>query len=468
MNHRKKRLLILNLIVFLLPALAHTQETGLQSLPYLYPQSFVNPAKHPENTVLYLGLYASAWLENSSLSKNDMLEKRDINGKEEIFWDFESIDNSLKDNNYLSSGFRISPLFLGLDLERAGYFSFSLSMRLTSLFEFPATISQLRHGNADLEANLSRTIDLNNYSLNQILFTEISLGYSRELFRGFRLGISLKPMMGISALQTRRFQASIETEDDFSATTLRTDILMNASSDVFETNSSDQISGTGKSLMDFMLDRNSFSLKNRGLGVDIGFHYNAWNRWNVFGSVTDLGRLNWNENPQNLVSKGEYSFEGLYFSPYSVDYDTTELASYLERYADTLSTTFTPVARNEGFQVKTDPHLYFGGGVTVGTSFHFHTMFHFRKLNETWYTGWGLSSRLNVFRNFHLMASFSYRNFSFTNLGAGFLFDYKRFQVFLLSDNLNSFMNPDNARAVNAAVGLNLKFERRKSSRPVF
>jgi hypothetical protein len=80
------------------------------------------------------------------------------------------------------------------------------------------------------------------------------------------------------------------------------------------------------------------------------------------------------------------------------------------------------------------------------------------RFNERWYPSASLSYHHRFGKILSLSANYTYRNYSFNNLGVGMSVKAGPFQFYLLNDNLPVLFMPDKLRFLNLQAGINFRF----------
>lgn len=427
------------------------------------PQNnLINPAFHSNKSYFVLSLSGFASFDNSSLTVNNLLTRKETNGVSDIYWDFETIDSKLRDQNYVNIGAGTTPLLLGLNLNKSWNFNFSVSIKNSAYIKYPRTISQLRFGNADIENDKPRTIDLNNYGINEISYTEYSFGLSKDLSPDFQTGVHFKVLTGISAIQTNRFLASIETTDDFSESLLETNILMNFSGPLFEADKLTNVFRQQISFGEFILGKGSSSFKNLGTAYDFGFSWNLNKKIKLHGSLNDLGAIRWREKPQRLVSKGEYLYDGVQFTPYNISDEDFSFKDYLQQYADTVLATVIPIDIEGDFKTQLYAKTYLGIAYDYSDKLSLNGLYQSIIYKDITLKRGTIGANFKFNNTISLAGSFSYSNFWLYNFGLGIQISNKRFQYYLVTDNIN-MIDVRNSRSLNLAFGINYWFRGKES-----
>lgn len=432
--------------------LSQAQENTMLFLG-IHPQSNqFNPAIQYNESVIVFSPKVDFSIANTSLTYNKIFDVYQDSKGSILYFDFESMEKNLKPKNVLHTDASVASVFLGKKIKNGFYGSFSYSTRGYVNFTFPNTLTDLRYGNANLATNEPRIIDLNNYFINSIAYQEFSLGISKNFFDKLYLGAHVKFLWGLYALETNRFDASITTNDDFSSSLLDTDIRMNLSGPLVNIDNVENKISLNEDFIQKDLVKSFFSLKNPGVAIDLGFSYEFNKQLSIFGAIKDVGTIRWGNKPQQLNSKGEYLFDGFYFSTENIaDFNAEE---FFNHYADTLFSTFLPKTNSDAFNTrlfsnafagatyKYSPKLIFSG--MVKSTFMYETVLFEGTAGATWTPVELLS----------VAGTWSYNNFSLYNFGLGAVINLKRIQFYVVTDNINS-IDLVNSKAINFAFGVN-------------
>jgi len=429
----------------------------------LHPQSnLINPAWHADSSYFIFSPSVHSFVGNSSLTVNNLFTTKTIGSQSDLYWDFETIDKKLKDQNYLDAGVKMTPFYVGLKLKNNWYLNFSTSMNGISYFNYPGTISLIRFGNADIETNRPRVIDLNNYDYNELTYWENSFGVSKKVNAKLSLGAHVKTLIGLSAIKTNHFFASVETSDDFSQSLMATDISVNVSGEFFNADKVNNVFSTQKNFGKFLFGEKPFSFKNIGLAFDLGFSYQPNEKLELSGSILDIGLIDWGLEPQKLVSNDSYLFEGIYFSPYIVTEKDFSFNDYLEQYLDTITRTLIPEVENEKFTTWLYPKIYLGVGYQYSPKIKFNGLLNTVIYNDIFLINGTLGTNWLVNKKLALSGSISYSNYTLYNLGFGVSYKCDCMQVYFITDNINA-IDLRNSKSINFAVGLNILIWKKKN-----
>ena len=385
----------------------------------IHPQSNrFNPAVQFNESVIIVSPTLNVSAENTSLTYNKIFNTySDSKNSSVLFFDFETMENSLKPKNVMHSGIKAASVFLGKKMTNNFYGSFNYSTKGFLNITFPNTLTDLRYGNANLESNEPRLIDLNNYFINSIAYQEFSFGLSKKIYDKLTLGAHVKFLWGLVALETSQFKASVTTSDDFSNSFLETDIQMNLSGPLVNINEEENSISLNEDFIREDLVKSLFSLKNPGLAIDLGFTYELNNQFSFYGALRDLGFIHWGNKPQQLNSKGEYLFDGFYFSTENIsDFNAEE---FFKHYADTIFSTFLPKINSNAFNTRLFANAFAGATYKFRHNITFTGLLRSTLLYETMLFEATAGAAWSPVNLFSIAGTWSYNNSSLYNFGPG-------------------------------------------------
>lgn len=214
---------------------------------------------------------------------------------------------------------------------------------------------------------------------------------------------------------------------------------------------------------------------NLGVGLDLGATYSINSNWTATASVLDVGTIFHSKDVENYRASGNYTLNGieLIFPPLSDGEETfpyyDDLEDEIEREIpiDTLYNKYTqlrPVKVNAslqyGFGAITGSGdecdcLNRGGGVerqqAVGVQFFSvfrpkgpqmaGTLFYYRKLFDF------LAAK----------ATYTVDSYSYSNIGAGIVGDFGKFNFYLAADNMLNYGNLAKSKSISLQLGFNIK-----------
>lgn len=265
-------------------ALEGTAQTAKSAyfLDGTYNNFLLNPAMHAERGFFSLGIGNMTIGTNGNVGISNFLFPREdylttfmsgtVSEGEFLGKLPESIRFGLNfDENLLSLGFRLF----------GGYTSFSVSMHSSTSIALPKGFFEFA------KKGLQEKYSFSGININTMNYAKATLGYSREIFRGFRVGANLKLLMGLAYADL--------TFDKFN-------IEMSAEQWMLEAHAKAQAGvGTAVTFRDAEKTLNNLELgpiapAAMGLAADFGIVYDMYDYipgLTLSASILDLGKIDW-------------------------------------------------------------------------------------------------------------------------------------------------------------------------------
>jgi hypothetical protein len=412
-------------------------------------KSELNPAYSYNRTMVMINPSLNISVANSKLTFHTMFNKGKGDQDTLLFWDFDKIEKRLGKSNFFYADASVNLFFAGKPFQGNRYGTLQYSRKYHAYFSYPKSFVKLRYGNADLANNKPRTIDLNNYFINGSVYDEISAGLSKIYSEKFSAGIHIKLLQGKMGIKTTRFLASIATSNDFTQSVLKTDAMIKLSAPILE-------KGTSRLKVDMtemqeQLSWYYYSLKNFGTAVDIGILSRIDEKLTLSASINDIGFILWGAKPQQLVSKGEYLFDGFYFSAQNLN--NFDANNYFKAYTDTLQSVFSPRQSDKPFATWLSARSYLGATYRYNPELNFTGLLKATLFPEDLLIEAAIGAVYRPKKRIAVSGSWSYSNRSLYNFGLGASYTGRRYQVYAATDNLNGITILD-CRGLNIAFGI--------------
>jgi hypothetical protein len=442
------------------------------------PQNhLLNPAMRPTNS-LYIGLPGFSGIginaSNNFLNFSDLFVK----GQRDSIMSFLHPDfdkaafmSKIRNKNSIEPMINIPLFALGFTAGQS-YIFLDINDRAEGNMVIPGDI--LRLGLQGNEQFVGSEIDLSSLRGDLKYYREAGIGFSRNFTNRLRLGFKAKMLMGIGAVSIRNNSLGITVNDDFSQT-MNADFAMNFSgpfraymdkkgnldSLVFDDSRFD-----GRNALDFLLKP-----KNLGLSLDLGAVYDLDDKLSVSAAITDIGYINWKNEPTNLKVNGTYHFDG---------FDVSNVAAGKLSFDSLASATLDSLKDAFVFDDSRDPFTTFQPfGVTFAGRYNLTRKFSVGLLSYSRFIGkqireeLTLSGNLNLGNALCLSAAYTAANHRFDNFGAGLAFRLGFFQFYAVADRLplawnriksedgGMFPVPVSWNTVSARFGFNFVFGNR-------
>jgi hypothetical protein len=424
------------------------QELMLESLPDVWHSTALNPSYFPENKHLVIGLpgYALDAAHSGSLTYNDVFKKS--GGRTVI--DFGSAIPKLDDQNSAFFEQRIETFSIGLRLPGNWMLQAGHANRYSGVLSYPKSLPELIwNGNAPY---VGQTV---NVSLKAQMFdwNEWSAGLSHSFGR-FTIGVRVKYLAGISALQTdnNHNTATIYTDPDIYQLTLNTDYGFHSSSLI----SAIDTSGLGFNVKLANLKKKIFT-SNPGMALDLGFTWKVSDKMTISASVLDLGgTIQWVEDAAYHLSQGNYTYSGVTFPGGSIINGTDSLN--FKTKLDTLNDIFKFNKTPEKFTTKLPVRAYVNISYKLLPKWTIGVAYYTTQQQARTTSAVGASVRWQTMPWLSLGALYSVNQRSAANIGFHVVAKVGPAQVYFLSDNLLNAFSIKSAPAVNLRTGLSFMF----------
>ncbi len=409
----------------------------------------MNPAFAMPNEYL-IGIPALANINLSlhvnSYSWEDLL-KRESDDRTII--DFENIGDLTKDNTYLNTQFTTNILQGGLAAYNGGYWSFGLNTSVDFHMNLSNDLINLLFFGNNSEKTLNKWLDLSDLDTEASAYSTWHIGYSKDINKRIRLGARFKLYNGLFNLSVR--------ENDFKVITRKDNLIP----DQVEAMGSAQAFWTGIDLFsddpeDPALSPINFS--NLGLGLDLGIDYMFNKRMYLSASVVDLGFIQWNDNGQgyDIHLDSAINYTGFVFDA-SGDPDALEddLDDWLDENEDNFK---MDSLTNTKYSTMMAMKTYINGTYRINNKNFVSATFAGQLRGGHYTAGLGVNYHLKVKNFLNLRMGVSYMD-NQADIGLGTNFRIGAFNLFMITDNLLSMVNPRSTHGVNFALGMNVQLQ---------
>ncbi len=453
--------LLLFLLIVNMPGLQAQVSQTLYFMDRLPQSSLINPAfQHQHN--FHIGLPGiSSFNMNARtnfVSFSDIFFKHPQNDSLISFLhpdaDISDFTSKLRKMNSVSPDLYLNILSFGFRAN-SSFFSFNISERASIRAGLPRDLILL--GLKGNEQFMGIEADLSGFGADLSYFREYAAGYSYRVNERLSLGGRAKLLFGKAGLYLTDTDMSLFTDPDSYNPRLRSRFNMNFSMPVTLVKNEDgdieevisHFDTDGYDPLDFI-----FNTRNTGFAADLGVTYNISRPVTLFASVTDLGFINWKEDVYNFSVDGDFEFDGINLSPLFNNDDSDPLDNLL----DSLKGIFNLNDTQNSFNRRLPPRVYLGGSYELTPGLSLGLLSRSEIYNGRLDQAFTLSANSNIGRWLSASLSWSLMNNSYNNLGMGLALRGGGFQLYAMSDNLNTAFFPHRARSVNLWFGLNLVF----------
>jgi len=448
-----KSIKIFALVLFIYASAQGQGEFSLYTLNRTVPQAHqLNPAFHPNGKIVIgLPVISSTHLsvDMDQLSFNQVFTR---SAEQSLIVDFDNISSQLRDKNNFSVNSDIQLFFLGLNLND-NFFSLAINDRISSWMVYSKDFVDLAiYGNGDSKT-FGRNLSFDKMLLRQSLYHEIALGYARTINKKLSIGARVKVLSGVINSQTEQMNGYIRTDSDS---------IHIQTSDITFRNSGYGLLSDDRDILSIYRSTLPFVSGNSGFGLDIGGQYQLNDKINLSASVTDLGYINWKENTKSYSFKNTtYSFKG---------FDVVDLINngnggnnLLQNELDSLENMFSP-DELEGISYKSSlvSNFYTGFDYKLADKHHVGAQVYGKIANGNVTPEFGVYYNIKLGNIVNAVVNASFRNGKIHAAGVGASVDLGPIQIYGTTESVTSLINPEAASMLDARVGINLIFGKKK------
>jgi hypothetical protein len=423
------------------------QEQGLLFLPHLVQApTQLNPAIFTTAKINYALPNAYAGFQNSGFNLGSLIQEKD--GKKEL--DLEpALAQMAATGNTLRLAASVNSYALSFQFLKKFQASFFSNTHLDLQFAYPKGLPELLwRGNG---AFIGETVQIGP-KLNVLGYTEYGIGLAAKMFDNVSVGLNFKYINGFMGIQTVRSQAAIHTDAEYYQLSLQSDMLLYTAglTDVFNENEND--------IIRYQYDSYIFRTNNVGFAVDLGISAKLNDKLEIQAAAQDLGNINWKEHVLEQRSQGEYRYGGQSVRPLNDEGKDIDF----EPVKDTLDALFVPVSRRKPFVTKLPNRFYVAGKYALSPQLQ--AGLSLQAESYQYQTSLAVAAHVQKqvgnFLYAGLVAGYHSQTDAF--IGANLTLQLGPVQVFAISDNLITLVDPYKGRGTNLRAGLNLAFGRKK------
>ncbi len=419
---------------------------GLHDIPQ---SSYSNPSNR-FNGNFFIGLPAISSnylnLSNSGFAYSDLVKK----DGDSLQLDFESLLKELDDENYLSFNSKVDLLSFGISIGNRSQFILSITENASFRFSYPKDFIQLIYkGNTGFNDN---TANFNGIGFNMTHYREYGLSFSHQLNEKLRLGLKAKYLYGMENIYSEKTDISLTTDPNTYELTARADITLRTSGIDDDYN---------KAIKDESEADYAFSRNNVGYGVDLGAYYEYSDELSFNASILDLGQISWNSYTKTHANNGgEFSFDGIEFSAYGDDTDTS---STFDHVIDSLEEAFELKESTGKYSTPLPTRFYIGANYKLTEQDLFGGLIQSEYFQGSLRPAFSVNYARKMNKWITLATSYTIINKSYNNLGFGFNLQPGPVQFYVVSDNLLGVFRPQHTKHLQVRFGINLVFGTDKS-----
>lgn len=375
----------------------------------------LNPALQPMSG-FYLSLpilgYTQMGLGNNSFTLSSLNSTKD-----EVFKSLRptTLLNQHLQFNLFGFGFRAKENYITLGVTAKQELNIGLPRDFFKL---------LMYGNVSVVDGLpvleNNVFDFKSMSFGMQAYTEVALGYARNLNDKWSMGLKLKYLHGLGVSNAYFENFTLVTGID--QWKLDAKGVLNYASPMalnIGNNLSSLNFGAVSDYMDFV--------KPSGIGgaVDVGLTYKPFKFLTVGASVTDLGLIRWSKHVKNSIVTTDYSFDGIGTLNANDLFDGIDSEALIDTLITNLDKSITNANTSNIFTTSTSPTVNVSAEAGIlKNAITFGLLSSSRFYNKKLYQDITASINLKPINTFNLSLSYSLLNGRTSNIGAGLGFRF--------------------------------------------
>ncbi|MCT4646651.1 MAG: DUF5723 family protein [Carboxylicivirga sp.] len=447
--------LYIALIAIVVSVSAMAQDNSLMFTKGIPQSTQLNAAFRPVKK-WYLAMPALGSIQlngsHTGFSWDDIIRKGTGIQRDSLIVDLDYAAGQMQDNNLFATEASIQVLGFGFAVKE-WFFTFDINHKLKAKVNYPLSLMDLRYGNWNYDESKPINHSFSDLYVNGLDYHEVAIGASKFINDRLTLGMRVKYVMGVANVQSEHFNMDIETFEDgsmriMSDASFRTNIPLDLKYDEDGYVDDLDVSDDAEDMLT--------STKNTGWGFDFGATYQVTDKLLLGAAVNDLGFIKWKDGTSRLYTKGTFDYDGVDVSDEITGDEGDE--DYLEDLADDFE---------ETFRLSDDQSSYntgLMGNFNVSADYQLKKWLNFGVVSKNYIVDDKLVPQLTVAtglqagRFLSTAFTYSYMKNAPANFGAGMRMNLGAFQIYGVTDNLGSFLNPSSAKYVNARFGINFVF----------
>jgi hypothetical protein len=423
----------------------------------------LNPARPGIEKGFYISMPFASKLDLSANTNNwcynDLIHRGTGLLADSLVWDFKKLLSSFDDKNFVTESAALTLLECGWKNED-NFLGFSWSEReFAEIYFTKSLMNLLYYGNTPY---LGSTYQSGYFGLSAQHYREFAFTYARETNRKTSVGITGKILFGMAGIKTSglSFAGGLPISGD------QLDLSANGRAFISAPVDMEIINNAGYHLLtkdNFNMNSYFTNFGNPGLAVDLGFKTKINRHFEFSMSLIDLGFISWTKDITSFSENGHFLFRGINLNTQTSTNSppsTTDVKSLLLALKDSMRFAFLPVKSTSSFSTLLPVKLYMAGEYKLNEYASLGGVARVRMFDNMLHTSFTASANTAVSQKLSLSASYSIMESASDNLGFAAAYRFKYFQLYAISDNVISFLQPTTARNTNLRIGINLIFKR--------
>jgi len=441
-NMLKRLLLLAFLLLFVRTLLIAQSDFQLYNQSLNPHQVSINPSYLPD-AEFFIGMpgisNTQVGFSNNAFTYRDLIKRK--TGTDSIYFDFDNYLSSLRNKNFIYAGGSSDIFSIGWR-EGRWYVSGRITENIGMRFRFGKELMQVAvNGNAPYAG---MELPLGDIFLQASHYRKYAVSLSRDIACRLRIGATFGYLYGMESIDIQRSNITLQTDPTTFDLTGSSDILINTS-------------GTKGFAKDSLTSWSYlFQRPNRGYSLDLGAQYKVNESITVFGSVLDMGRIQWRNKPINYQNSVDaYSYTGIQLNQF-LGQSGDSLKSGVQKYLDSLSQVFSIKESNSSYTTRLPSRFYLGGKYSFKHNNTLQLLYFGNTFRGRIYSSIATSFTKRFSDLFEFSVNWAYHNNSPSNLGAGFTLNLGLTQFSILSDHIPGLFTQTNSRGTNIRAGITL------------
>jgi hypothetical protein len=304
------------------------------------------------------------------------------------------------------------------------------------------------------EPFIGKTANLSDSKLGLNAYTEIALGFSREINKKLTLGVRFKYLIGIVNIYTERSNILLTTDAGNYTLTASSDFLIYSSSPF------DSLQSIDKQIKKL---KPSNINDNTGYAFDFGGEYRLNKRWTFGLSIIDLGSINWKSNVKEYRSKNpnkQFVFNGIDINEAfpGGKLDSTVFNNLIDSLKETVG---IDEYNGTSYRAPLKTKLFTSVAFSLSPNDRFGLLMRNDFANKSVNTLISVSYNRNIGKWFAITLSNTFVSGNIFNPGAGFNLNIGFMQFYMIGDHFSSLYAAD-MKNFGMHFGMNILFGKTK------
>ncbi len=276
--------------------------------------------------------------------------------------------------------------------------------------------------------------------VNSLTYSELGVQVAHDLNEQLNIGIGIKYLSGIAAVQTVRSELDVYTNPEYYQLEFTADYLLNTAGVSGEQSSS---GGLGSILFG----------PNKGWSFDFGATYQVDESLKIGASFMNIGSISWQEDVRSYKSYGDYSFDGIDVGPL-LENDKIDFEANL----DSLEASFEVEEYSARFRTATPQHINLYGTYQLENGFQLGLLYRLQGQFSNNLHAFAINVKKDLGNIFSIGTQYAYLAPGSHNIGLNAMLTLKPVQLFFMTDNIAGVFDVLGSRQANFRVGVNLVF----------